>query len=59
MQLTVIKDQRSLKFLVDNEEALVDDTASEFDVVAPIYVGGVPRGFESPTDVLVSTDCIL
>ena len=42
-----------MKFLVDNEEPLVDDTTHEFDVIAPIYVGGVPRGFVSPTDSLV------
>ena len=42
-----------MKFLVDNEEPLVDDAASEFDVIAPIYVGGVPRGFVKPTDALV------
>ena len=55
--MTVIKDQLSMKFLVDNEEALVDDSADEFDVIAPIYVGGVPRGFVAPTDTLVCNIC--
>ena len=58
-QVTVIKDQLSMKFLVDNEEALVDDSADEFDVIAPIYVGGVPRGFVAPTDTLVCNICKL
>ena len=58
-QLTVIKDQSSIKFLVDNEEPLVDDSAHEFDVIAPIYVGGVPRGFVSPTDTLVCVKAIV
>ena len=39
-----------------DEEELVDTAAHEFDVNAPIYVGGVPRGFESPAEILVSSD---
>jgi len=48
-----------MKFLVDNEDALVDTASHEFDVNAPIYVGGVPRGFVSQTDTIVSSDCSL
>jgi len=43
-----------VKFLVDDKDALVDTIAREFDVNAPIYVGGTPRGFQSPIGVLVS-----
>jgi len=39
---------------VDDEDELVDTAASEFDVNAPIYVGGVPGGFTAPTETLVS-----
>ena len=45
-----------MKFLVDREEALVEDTAYEFDVVTPIYVGGIPPGFVSPSGMLVCND---
>jgi len=45
-----------VKFLVDDEDVLVDTAAQEFDVNAPIYVGGVPGGFTSPTDTLVNAD---
>jgi len=44
--------------MVDDEETLVDTAADEFDVITPIYVGGVPRGFESPTESLVSNDTL-
>jgi len=52
-QLTVVKDQLMIKFLVDDEDVLVDTATREFEVNAPIYVGGVPRGFLSPSDTLV------
>jgi len=39
---------------VDNEDVHTDTVASEFDVNAPIYVGGVPGSFSSPTETLVS-----
>jgi len=44
-----------VKFLVDDEDTLVDTAAQEFDVNAPIYVGGVPGGFSAPTETLVTT----
>ena len=56
-QLTVTKDQLMMKFLVDDEDALVDTAERAFDVNAPIYVGGVPRGFVSPSETLVSILC--
>jgi len=55
-QLTIIKDHLTLSFLVDNEDALVDTAADEFNVNAPIYVGGVPHSFLSPDETLVSND---
>ena len=55
-QLTVIKDQLTLSFLVDNEDALVSTAAQAFDVNEPIYVGGVPHGFLSPVETLVRND---
>ena len=55
-QLTVIKDHLTLSFLVDDEDALVDTAADEFNVNAPIYVGGVPHSFRSPVETLVSND---
>jgi len=39
---------------VDNEDVHTDTAASEFDVNAPIYVGGVPGSFSPPTEMLVS-----
>ena len=51
--MTVVKDELSVKFIVDNQDALVDTASRDFDLIAPIYVGGVPRGFTSPTEILV------
>ena len=43
-----------MKFLVDSEQELVDTTAHEFHVNAPILVGGVPLGDRLPAQILVS-----
>jgi hypothetical protein len=53
-----MKDHKGIQLWLDDDEPIVDSTIHNIGVVAPIYVGGIPKTFK-PDATQVVKKCII
>jgi hypothetical protein len=49
-----MKDHNGIQLWLDEDEPIVDATVHNISVIAPIYVGGVPKTFKPESDQVVN-----
>jgi hypothetical protein len=54
-----MKDHKGIQLWLDDEESIVDSAIHNIGVVAPIYVGGIPKTFKPAAAQVVKNYVII